>query len=164
MTIKENVICTLCKSKITDDNAWINNNKVYRICLNCYDKIVLSNKLKGIENILYSRLSSRAYKLVKRCDISFEFTKEELAEKLIKSSTIDYDMIFHPWYYNIDHIIPMNSYTFYINDIFQIEEFNKCFDLRNLRLVKAYDNATKGSKIQNDLIEEYDLEDLLPLD
>lgn len=60
--------------------------------------------------------------------------------------------------FHIDHIIPINAYSFSsIN-----EEFLKCWNIKNLRIIPAKDNLSKGDKINKKLILEYNLIDILP--
>ena len=60
--------------------------------------------------------------------------------------------------YHIDHIIPVSAYNYSFVD----EEFLKCWNIRNLRLIPAEENLKKGGRIIKELIEEYKIKDLLP--
>ncbi|HUS48911.1 MAG TPA: hypothetical protein VMZ91_01995 [Candidatus Paceibacterota bacterium] len=60
---------------------------------------------------------------------------------------------------HIDHIIPKSLYNFKSHED---KEFKKCWNLRNLRLILAEENLKKGSKLSLSLIEQYNIEDLLP--
>ncbi len=60
---------------------------------------------------------------------------------------------------HIDHIIPINAYSF---NGYKNEEFKKCWDLRNLRIIRATENVKKQDLIDKELIEKYNIEDLLP--
>ena len=75
------------------------------------------------------------------------FTMEELKEYLNYSK----DTIEH-----IDHIIPQFLYDN------KDEYLEKCWNLRNLRLITAEENILKGGSLDWKLIEEYDIFDLLP--
>jgi hypothetical protein len=59
--------------------------------------------------------------------------------------------------WQIDHIIPQTLYNF-----FDENEIKKCWNYRNLRPINAKENLIKYSKIPWDLIEEFEIEDLLP--
>tara|TARA_Y100000310_G_scaffold345809_1_gene470281 strand:- start:4933 stop:5559 length:627 start_codon:yes stop_codon:yes gene_type:complete len=59
----------------------------------------------------------------------------------------------------VDHIIPKSLYYYFsIND----DEFKKCWDLRNLRLLTSSENSSKRNRLDMSLIEEYGINDLLP--
>jgi 5-methylcytosine-specific restriction endonuclease McrA len=60
---------------------------------------------------------------------------------------------------HIDHIIPISAYYF---NSFKDEEFKKCWNYRNLRLIEAKENLLKHDKLDKKLIEYYNIEDLLP--
>ena len=61
--------------------------------------------------------------------------------------------------YHIDHIIPVSLYRF---KSYKDEDFKKCWNIRNLRLITAEENIKKKNKLCMDLIKEYGIEDLLP--
>lgn len=62
--------------------------------------------------------------------------------------------------YEIDHIIPVSLYDFKkMGD----DEFRKCWNLRNLRIIPKEDNIKKGDCLNMELIEGYDIVDLLPM-
>ena len=60
---------------------------------------------------------------------------------------------------HIDHIIPVSAYSF---SSYEDEEFKKCWNLRNLRLIPAKENLTKNAKLDTILIEKYGIKDLMP--
>jgi hypothetical protein len=60
---------------------------------------------------------------------------------------------------HIDHIIPVNLYKF---ENYEDIEFKKCWNKRNLRIITAEENLTKRDKLDVDLIEQYQIKDLLP--
>lgn len=60
--------------------------------------------------------------------------------------------------YHIDHIIPINLYNYSSID----DEFLKCWNIRNLRIIPAKDNLSKGDKLDKILIAENNIIDLLP--
>ena len=60
---------------------------------------------------------------------------------------------------HIDHIIPKSLYK-YIS--YEDEEFKKCWNLRNLRLITIEENLNKSNKLDRELIKKYNIEDLLP--
>jgi DNA-directed RNA polymerase subunit RPC12/RpoP len=61
--------------------------------------------------------------------------------------------------FHIDHIIPISAYKF---ESYNDEEFKKCWNYRNLRIISKKENLTKLSKIEIELIKKYDIKDLLP--
>ncbi|RLD64468.1 MAG: hypothetical protein DRJ01_00580 [Bacteroidetes bacterium] len=61
-------------------------------------------------------------------------------------------------YWNIDHIIPQVLYNYKDNN-----EIKKCWDLRNLRPLKKEDNFSKKDFLFLNLIEKYNIDDLLPV-
>ena len=61
--------------------------------------------------------------------------------------------------YEIDHIIPVSLYDFKeMGD----EEFRKCWDINNLRVITKEKNLLKSDKLDMDLIIEHNIEHLLP--
>ena len=62
-------------------------------------------------------------------------------------------------YWHIDHIIPCNSF-----DPSLPEDQKRCFNYRNLRPLKGVDNISKGNYLDLDLVEKYNIQNLLPLD
>ena len=63
-----------------------------------------------------------------------------------------------PEKYHIDHIIPISSFNFNGID----EEFMKCWNIRNLRIIPFEENLSKKDKLDKKLIKEYNIIDLLP--
>ena len=59
--------------------------------------------------------------------------------------------------WQIDHIIPMNLYNF-----LDESEIKKCWALQNIRPVESSENNLKSGKLDWNLIEKYNLYDLLP--
>jgi hypothetical protein len=60
---------------------------------------------------------------------------------------------------HIDHIIPI---TFYNYKNFNDDDFKKCWNFRNLRLISKENNLSKGGIIDKKIIIEHNIEDLLP--
>lgn len=58
---------------------------------------------------------------------------------------------------HIDHIIPCCLYDFTNED-----EIKKCFNWRNLRYIPGKENLEKNGRLQLNLVEKYDIKDLLP--
>ena len=87
-----------------------------------------------------------------------DYTLENLIEHLEKISDFtiqDYlEKDLH-----LDHIIPISVYSF---ESYEDEEFKKCWNLRNLRLITAEDNRRKYNKFDKNLVEKYDIKDLMP--
>jgi len=60
---------------------------------------------------------------------------------------------------HIDHIIPITAYSF---SSYEDEDFKKCWNLRNLRLLELSKNISKSNDFDISLVEEYNIFDLLP--
>lgn len=58
---------------------------------------------------------------------------------------------------HIDHIIPCSLYDFN-----NIDEIKKCWNPKNLRLLQAEENISKGNKLDFKLIEKHNIKHLLP--
>lgn len=90
------------------------------------------------------------------------YTIEELIERLKDTlpEGMNWERYLESTYeYNIDHIIPQNIYNF--NSV-EDEEFLKCWDLRNLRIITKEENVRKKDKLLPELIKENQIQDLLP--
>ena len=80
----------------------------------------------------------------------------EHLENVSKFSIVDYlEKGLH-----IDHIIPVSFYDF---DSYEDEGFHKCWNYRNLRIIEPTENLSKNGFIDMNLVEEYDIQDLLQL-
>jgi len=88
------------------------------------------------------------------------YSREDLVDRLKKTLTDDFtweDFALSPTKFHIDHIIPRNNYK---NN--EEEYLKKCWNLRNLRLITAEKNYAREHDIDMKLVEEYEIEDLLP--
>lgn len=63
--------------------------------------------------------------------------------------------------YHLDHIIPISVYK--ISDI-NSKDFKKVCNPRNLRIIPAFENISKGGAFDMSLVKQYGIEDLLPED
>jgi hypothetical protein len=63
--------------------------------------------------------------------------------------------------FHIDHIVPISAYNF---NTYEDEDFKKCWNYRNLRIISKKENLTKLSNIKMELIEKFNIKDLLPKD
>jgi hypothetical protein len=61
--------------------------------------------------------------------------------------------------FHIDHIIPIAAYKF---ESYNDDDFKKCWNYRNLRIISKNENLTKLATIKMELIKKYNIEDLLP--
>ena len=61
--------------------------------------------------------------------------------------------------WHIDHIIPCSAYNFSID-----EDQIRCFNYRNLRPMWGKDNLSKGGTLDMELVKEFGIEDLLPVE
>jgi hypothetical protein len=57
----------------------------------------------------------------------------------------------------IDHIIPVSLYN-----LLEEKEVKKCWNKRNLRLIPKYENKSKSNKLDLELVNKYNIFDLLP--
>lgn len=62
--------------------------------------------------------------------------------------------------FHIDHIIPLNLYSF--NSYTELE-FKKCWNYRNLRILPGDENLIKLGTFDMELVKKYNIEDLLPI-
>jgi hypothetical protein len=127
-----------------------------------YDKKRRENPVRKIsENI--SR--SIRYHISKNGKSTFDilpYTIEELFNRLKKTlpegitweNYLENTNSFH-----IDHIIPQSIYTF---ESIEDEEFLKCWNLRNLRIISKKENISKNGRLIPELIKENGIQDLLP--
>lgn len=84
----------------------------------------------------------------------FERLKETLPDGISWEYYLDNTDIFH-----IDHIIPQSIYNFKrVED----EEFLKCWDLNNLRIISKKENISKNGILFPELVKKYNIEHLLP--
>jgi len=81
--------------------------------------------------------------LIEHLEEISEFTIQDLLEKDL----------------HIDHIIPKSLYNF---ENYKDEEFKKCWNYRNLRIISAKENLNKRDKFDIELVLHYNLLDLVP--
>lgn len=151
------------KDKVSLKNKeWNLNNKERRneINRNYYQSIkdkektkVNRNMRKGIYKSLRGNKNSSWLNLV---DYSIEKLTTHLKNTLYSDFTWD-DYLNGTLH--IDHIIPIALYEITDSDC---DEFKKCWDLRNLRLLEASENLSKQDYLDWTLIKYYNLLDLLP--
>ena len=85
------------------------------------------------------------------------YTKEQLWMHLVNTIPIGFTVAdFLSGKLHIDHIIPQVLYNN------KGELLNKCWNMRNLRLVQAIKNDVKGNKLNMRLVKLYKIGDLLP--
>ena len=89
------------------------------------------------------------------------YTKKQLVKHLISTIPEGYveDDIRKNNVLHIDHIIPASLYEY---SSYEDGEFKKCWSLKNLRLLPAFKNISKSNKLDWNLIEKYNLYDILP--
>lgn len=96
--------------------------------------------------------SSHCFDLV---DYSFDDFLQRLEETLPQGFSIDdYGTKLH-----LDHIIPVSVYNI---TSYEDEDFHKCWNIRNLRLLEASKNISKNNNLDMDLVKKYKIQDLLP--
>ena len=124
------------------ENEWRKNKYItdekFRIRVN------LSSRLRKISK---QKEVNKKYSILSYIGCSIEHLKNHLASTLDSS-----------WNeVHIDHIIPCCLYDFTNED-----EIKKCFNWRNLRYIPGKDNLEKSGKLHLDLVERYQIKDLLP--
>jgi hypothetical protein len=107
--------------------------------------------------------SNMRYHIKKNGERTFEllgYTREEFLNRMKETLPKEYaweDFLSNTRAFHIDHIIQQNLYD---NEKEYIE---KCWNLRNLRLLPAKENISRlNKKINMKLVEEYEIMDLLP--
>jgi len=82
-------------------------------------------------------------KLIEHLEQISEFTIQDYLEKDL----------------HIDHIIPKSLYNF---ENYKNKEFRKCWNFKNLRIIKAEENLNKNDKLDMNLVKFYNIKHLLP--
>jgi hypothetical protein len=90
----------------------------------------------------------------------FGFSLEQLKEHLEKQFTSKMTWENYGSYWWIDKIIPRVAYRY---QNVKNNEFLKCWSLKNMRPLSRYDCVHKGDKVLRELIEKYNLFDILPI-
>lgn len=85
------------------------------------------------------------------------YSLEELEQHLRKNIPVGYDFDDYGKSLHLDHIIPKDIY-----DAESEEYISKCWNVRNLRLIPSVENIKKKNKVDMNLIEKYQIKDLLP--
>ncbi len=126
------------------------------------DNLETINEYRLIERKLHNNFSWYMNKMGKT-NKTFKiipYTKDELISHL--KSTIPEGYTWKDYLsgkLEVDHIIPKSLYLIKkIGD----EEFNKCWNIKNLRLLPTKENASKKDKLDWMLIERYQIKYLLP--
>jgi len=131
-------------------------NKIYK---NQNKKIKETPFLRLSKNISRAIRNSIRNKNRKHWENIVSYTLNELIEHLENTSEFtiqDYlEKDLH-----LDHIIPISVYNF---NSFEDEEFKKCWNLKNLRIILAKENLRKNNKLDMELVEKFNIKDLLPL-
>lgn len=116
------------------------------------------NPKAGISHLISSGIlkSLKHDKKGRRWESLVGYSLDDLIDHLFKEFDINE---YNPNKYHIDHIIPVDAYSY---ESFEDEEFKKCWSYRNLRILEAEENLKKGNKIDKEIILEYNITDLLP--
>jgi hypothetical protein len=85
------------------------------------------------------------------------YSVEILRKHLENQFTKEFNWNTYGTLWNMEHIIPLSLY-----DLSNLEEFKKCWSLRNLRVFSRKDNQMKWKNLDMKLVEEHKIEDLLP--
>lgn len=59
----------------------------------------------------------------------------------------------------LEHIIPISAYEY---KSYCDNEFKKCWNFRNMRLLPVEENILKGDMLNRRLVKQYEIEELLP--
>ena len=145
--------CKVCQIKKSKQWRKDNKDKVNEYQKNKYHtneqyrirSLLRSNLWKALNNIGHSKNAS----ILDYIGCDMEFLKKHLnSTKDDNWGDVELD---------IDHIIPQSLYDF-TNE----EEIKKVYNWRNLRYLPKPDNSSKGDTLFMELVEEYDIYDLLP--
>lgn len=133
-----------CKNNRELKNNYFNER--YQSDENFNISIKLRDKLKRIKrNLVLGKISQKIFDLCSCENDQFKKWFEYLTNNTLDWSTFNEK-------YEIDHIIPVSSFDLTIE-----EEQKKCFKWSNLRIVTKEDNRSKGKKVIQELIDEYEL-------
>ncbi len=165
---KNRVRMTKNKRKWRENNRERENKKTRKYCLknkeriNKYGRERRQNNIKiritkKISTILYNHL--RGMKARKKWQQILGYDTETLINHLSATLPQGYKLSDCGARLHIDHIIPVSLYD--IKSITDIE-FKKCWALKNLHFLEARENLKKHNKISTELIEKYNLFDILP--
>lgn len=88
------------------------------------------------------------------------YSLKELQDHFEKTCSFEYnEYLKGNKFYQMDHIIPRNSYLYENkND----SECKKCWSYKNLRVTSREENASKGAKMDMNLVKKHGIENLLP--
>ena len=118
-------------------------------------KIKRKEKMKNPYYLLTHRLRSRFKKIVNRYVIECKEPKTKIAKEFLGCDIVFYKKYIEDLFlenmnwsnygeWHIDHIIPISSFDLTIE-----EEIKRAFNFKNTRPLWAYDNLSKGAKIEN---------------
>ena len=150
---KDCKLCTINKRNNKGNNPRFKRTKEYMIAYNKKRKLDPNYKLKyAIRSNLHSHIrrienlvkSKRTLKYV-GCSLDFLRTWFEFQfnENMSWAN--------HGTYWHIDHINPCSSF-----DLTDDDMLNECYNWSNLRPLHFSENLSKGDKIDNDLLLEYE--------
>lgn len=145
--------CKVCYNKRRNQRQKDNRNKTNEYSKNRWhnDEQYRIRKLlsRGLRHSLNNIGQSKNASILDYIGCDIEFLKQHLNNSKDDSwgdITLD-----------IDHIIPQSLYDF-TNE----EEIKKVYNWRNLRYLPKPENISKGDTLFMELVEEYDIYDLLP--
>jgi len=140
-------------------NYYLNNKeKIVKMCSENF-----SYRWKNsIEMQLHSNVSNAIRKQIKKENNTFSMLPYNIKELKAYLKTTIKEFSWDDYSgdkYHIDHIIPKSLYTF---TSYKDDDFQKCWNLRNLRLTPVIVNLSKSNTLDYNLIEKYKIYDLLP--
>jgi hypothetical protein len=112
---------------------------------------------KNLNSAIYRSLKTRKSGSWERI---FNFSLEHLVKHLESQFTTKMNWGNYGSYWWIDKIIPRVAYRY---QNVKNNEFLKCWSLKNMRPLPKYDCVRKGNKILRELIEKYNLFDIMPV-
>ena len=162
-------ICKKCGIEKDVDNFHLDNRAKdghYHLCKTCRSirrklHIRLSTGRKKFDKNLNSAIyRSLKFNKIGTWERIFGFSLAQLKEHLEKQFTSKMTWENYGSYWWIDKIIPRAAYRY---QNVKNNEFLKCWSLKNMRPLSKYDCVRKGDKILRELIEKYNLFDILPI-
>jgi len=150
---KECISCIEVKRKNKGNNPGFKRTKEYMIAYNKKRNSEPNYKLKyALRSNLHSHIRRiengvKSERTLTYVGCSLDFLKSWFEFQFDQHMTWDN----HGTYWHIDHIMPCSSFNLTKNDM-----LHACYNWSNLRPVNALENLSKGDKVDNELLLEYE--------
>lgn len=150
---KECIACIEIKRKNKGNNPKFKRTKEYMIAYNKKRNSEPNYKLKyALRSNLHSHIRRiengvKSERTLTYVGCSLDFLKSWFEFQFDQHMTWDN----HGTYWHIDHIMPCSSFNLTKNDM-----LHACYNWSNLRPVNALENLSKGDKVDNELLLEYE--------